>query len=388
MSKSTKKILWCLVALVVLLALGGRAWQSRQTQGAAESQARTPAPLQLGAVDVSRAERGVLAHTLDLSGGLKAVNMAVVKAKVAAELQQLSVREGDAVRAGQLLGVLDPTESELRLRQARENAQAAQAQAEISKRNLDNSRALVAQGFVSPTALETAQSNDAAARANLQAMSAAQALAQKSLNDTRLLAPISGVVSQRLAQPGERVAVDGRVLEIVDLSALELEATLAPEQAAALRVGAAAELEVEGLPAKVQGKVVRINPAAQAGSRAVLAYVRVAGQPGLRHGAFARGTVVLDSREALLVGREDVRVDRARPYVLVIDQGKLLAREVVLGQQGQARVGSRTRQVVEVLSGLRGGELVLSGAAGQVAEGTAVALPGADAASAASAASR
>ncbi|MBP8271478.1 MAG: efflux RND transporter periplasmic adaptor subunit, partial [Sphaerotilus sp.] len=244
------------LAVLVLgaLALGFRLVQGRRSDAptappATSAAASAPVPaLDLRAGDLVTAQMADLSRTQALSGSVRAVSTAIVKAKVAGELRHLGPREGDSVRAGQVVGDIDTTEFELRVKQAVQQAEAARAQVDIARRQLDNNRALVAQGFISATALDTSVANHAAAQASLQAALATADLARKAQADTVLKSPISGTVSQRLAQPGERVAVDARVLEVVDLSRLELEAALPAADAGTLRAGATAELRVEGLP--------------------------------------------------------------------------------------------------------------------------------------------
>jgi RND family efflux transporter MFP subunit len=379
-------LLLAAVALGVVRALKGR----QAAQAALAAQQTAPAVLDLVPGDLATAAAVPLQRSVPLTGGLKAASSAVVKAKVAAELRSLTVREGDPVRAGQLLGELDPLETDLRLRQAEQTAAAARAQLDIARRALDNSRALVAQGFISATGLDTAVANEAAARANLDAAQAAADLARKARADTRLIAPIGGTVSQRLAQPGERVALDGRIVEIVDLARIELEAALPAEDVAALRPGQRAVLEVEGLAAPVDATVARINPAAQTGSRAVMVYLTVAPAPGLRQGLFARGRLETGRREALAVPLSAVRTGTVEPTVLVLDGGTVRSRAVRTGERGEAAFdGGRAEPAVEVLQGLKAGERVLRAGVGAVRDGSAaraVAAPvaGAPAASAAS----
>ncbi|KPF49315.1 secretion protein HlyD [beta proteobacterium AAP121] len=377
---------WVLGAAGAVLAVAALvAWVQRpagagaaSAAAAAASAAAAPAPaMLLAAGDVARAERAELGTLLQLSGGLRAVDSAMVKAKVAAEVKQLTVREGDRVQAGQLLGRLDATEVQLRLRQAQDNVAAAQAQVDTAQRSFENNRALVGQGFISRNALDTSANSLAGAQASLQAARAAADLAKKAVADTEIRAPITGLVSQRLVQPGERIAIDGRLVEIVDLRRIELEAAVAPEDVLHLRVGQTARVYIDGLPEPVAARVARINPSAMTGTRSVLAYLALAQSEGLRQGLFARATVQLQSRPALVVPASAVRDDQARPHVLAVENGLAVARPVKLGARGEVLLAGQREAAVEVLEGLAPGALVLRGTVGALRAGTRVQLPAA-----------
>ena len=382
---------WGVVVLAVVV-LGGFVARSikmrKQDEASATAASGKAAPmLELAATDVLLLRPTELTRTLTVSGGLKAVNSAVVKAKVAAEVRSLTVREGDSVKAGQVIGQLDTTEYDWRLKQAEQTAASAKAQLDIAKRALENNRALVAQGFISPTGLETSVSNEAAAQATWQAAAAATELARKARADSVLVAPISGVVSQRMAQPGERVGVDVKIVEVVDLSRIELEAAVAPEDVGGVQVGQRARLSVDGLAEPAAATVVRINPSTQSGTRAVLVYLALQPQPGLRQGLFARGNIELQRKTALVVPVSAVRIDQAQPYVLALQDGKVVQRGVGLGLRGDARLDGRLDAAVELVSGVTEGSTVLRSTAGAVRDGTVVTLPGAAVAAAAPAAS-
>jgi RND family efflux transporter MFP subunit len=380
---------WVIPAVAVLV-LGGfiaRSIKMKKQDEAAAVGAPAAPVLELAAADVIVLRPLALTRTLAVSGGLKAVNTAVVKAKVAAEIKSLTVREGDSVKAGQVIGQLDTAEYDLRLRQAEQTAASARAQLDIAKRALENNRALVAQGFISPTGLETSVSNEAAAQASWQAAAAAADLTRKSRADAVLVAPISGVVSQRMAQPGERVGVDVRIIEVVDLSRIELEAAVAPEDVGGVQVGHVARLSVDGLAEPATATVVRINPSTQSGTRAVLVYLALQPQPGLRQGLFARGSIEMQRKTALAVPVAAVRIDQAQPYVLAVQNGKVALRSVGLGLRGEATLDGRAESMVELTSGAQAGDTILRATAGAVRDGTVVKLPGAGAPVAASATS-
>ncbi len=379
MTSDNKKkwIKWGAAALVVLLIAVGvlRALSARKAQQqalAASTVVREQGLIELASTDVVKAQTLQVSQGLPVSGTLKAVNSAVIKARVAGELQGLSVREGDFVKAGQVLARIEATEYQSRVRQASEQADSAKAQVDVVQRQYDNNKALVDQGFISKTALDASLANLNAAQSTYRAALAATDVAKKSVDDTVLKSPISGQVSQRLAQPGERVGIDTRIVEVVDLSRLELEATLSAADSAQISVGQTAELQIEGGSQVATARVVRINPSAQAGSRSVLAYLSIDNAPGsralpLRQGLFAQGTLGTASAALLAIPLGSVRTDKPAPYVQAIEDGKVVHKTI----EGGAR-GTAGGENVIAVKGLTEGTQVVRANIGYLREGTQV----------------
>ena len=358
-----------LLAVVALVLLGWRGWQARQATRAAQQVPTGDPVIELAAIDLATAQTQLLRSGLPITGVLKAERSAIVKARVPGELRDLTVREGDTVQVGQVIARVESTEYADRVRQAQQQADAARAQVDIAQRQYDNNAALVQQGFISPTALDNSLASLNDARASHRAAQAGTEVLRKSLADTVLRAPIDGQIAQRLAQPGERVAPEARIVEIIDLSRLELEAALSPADSVAVRVGQSASLSIEGVAEPVPATVARINPSAQAGSRSVLVYLRVAAQPGLRQGLFAQGQLATGQQQALAVPLNAVRIDKPLPYVQRVADGRIAHQSVQLGARGE--VAGETWVAVQ---GVPEGAQVLRGTAGALREGTQVKL--------------
>jgi RND family efflux transporter MFP subunit len=373
MNRSIKRALKWALAIIVVAGLSFgifRAVSAKKAQQAAAAElAAKPVQsvIELAQSDVVTVKTRELAQGLAISGALKAANSAFIKARVAGELQGLTVREGDFVKAGQVVAKVEPTDFALRIKQAQEQSEAAKAQIEIAQRQFDNNRSLVEQGFISKTSLDASSSNLLAAQANHKAAMASVDMAKKALDDTILRSPISGVVAQRLAQPGERVGVDARVLEIVDLSRIELEASLSASDSVNVKVGQAATLQIEGAAQVVNATVVRINPSAQAGSRSVLAYLTISNPAGLRQGLFAQGVLGTAKQNTLTLPVNAVRTDKPTPYVQLIENGQVVHRAVQVGARGES-----DGDLMLAVSGLADGTQVIKGSIGPLREGTAV----------------
>ncbi|WP_297655531.1 efflux RND transporter periplasmic adaptor subunit [Hydrogenophaga sp.] len=370
-----KWVPWLLAAVLVLAvglgvvrALDKRKSQAASARAAAELLQQAPV-YTLAAHDVVAVRALELVRAVGISGSVEAVQTAAIKARTAGEIQGLTKREGDAVQAGEVVARVDSTEARARVRQAERQAESARAQVAIARRTLDNNQALVRQGFISATALETATATLAGAEATHQAALAALDIANKALADTTLRSPLSGQIAARLVQNGERVGIDTRVLEVVDLSAFEMEAAITPADAVAVKLGQTARLQVEGLAQPVLATVARINPSVQASSRSVLIYLRVPAAEGMRPGLFAQGQLVTGSFNALAVPASAVRNDKPRPYIQIVREGNVA--HIPLTEDASGLSGTERMRAVQ---GVPAGTPVLSAQAGLIREGTAVRL--------------
>ena len=386
-SSSWKK--WLLVS-VALLVLGGSiaraiiARKAQQTELAQSTESAQAQSIYLAPHDVHTVQVLTLNGSIPISGSLIAQRSAVVKAKVSAELQALHVREGDTVRQGQSLGQLDTQEVGLRRQQAQQQAASAKAIWTNAEQTLRNNQALVQQGFISRQALDTSLSNAASTRATYEAAQAAARLTEKAWQDTRILAPLAGQIAQRFVQPGERLNVDARIVEIVDLDSLEWQVPLSPQDVAQVRVDATASLHIEGLPEPLSARIARINPSATADTRSVMVYLSLPRHPALRQGLFGQGQITVDTREGLAIPASAVSRDSGRDEVLRIDGDRIVRVPVQVGLRA-SRGGDATQPFVEITAGLKAGDRIRPDASGTVREGARVTLGAATAATAASA---
>lgn len=327
-------------------------------KGEAPEEAKAPPPpTELAAADVATVESKPLSRVLPLSGSLMPVVQAMVKSKVAGELLSVSVREGETVAKGAVLARIETRNQQAQVDSQRAMVEKARADLAMSKLELDNNQRLLDKKFIAPTVVDTSRSAHAAMVAGVKAAEAQARLTEIGLADAVVRAPIGGIVAARMVQPGEKVSPDEPLLSLVDLSLLELEAPAPASEVPLIKVGQSVRFTVDGFGSRpFEGKVERINPVAEAGSRSLIVYLSVPNPDGsLKGGMFAKGTLVLDVNAALpVVPLSAVRNDAGVPYVLVVKEGKLLQRAVTLGLK------SEEAGLVQVTQGLAEGEQVLA----------------------------
>lgn len=365
---------------LALVAGGTLLWRARSAPPAPPPAAVvvTDAPVEFAAADLLTVAQAPLARTVPLTGTLRPVRQTVVKAKVPGELSVVNAREGTAVRRGETVARIEPLEYEVRVRERNAQLQAATSQVDQARRTLDNTRQLKERSFVSQSALDQAQSNWEVAVGARDAAAAQLALARKALADTVLSAPIDGVVAERFAQAGEKLPVDGRVMSIVDLSAMEIEAPVPAAEVGSVRVGQAVELRIEGVAQPQVGRIARIAPSTQAGTRSVPVYIALENRdPAVRAGLFAQGRLTVETRgAAIAIPQTAIRDASGRRFVYAIVDGRLVERDVRTGLRDDS--GGVVR--IEILEGLATGDRIVVANLGALRAGAPVRIAGADAA--------
>lgn len=353
-----------LAGLGVIIVVGGlgaavvqRAMSNAAKGDAANaSSAAASAALEFRAGEVTRPAQAAFPQRIEFSGPLVAPNTAIVRAKAAGTLVSLAVGEGARVRAGQALGRIEIADIASRIAERDANIESARAALVQAERTHASNEGLAKQGFISPLAVENSRAALDTARAALAAARAAADTMRTALSDTALVAPIAGIVAKRHAVPGEKVSVEQQVLTLVDLSSLELAGTVGTHEVAKLAPGMPVTLKVEGVDAPVAGRLERIAPAAELGTRSIGVSVVVPNtRETLRAGQYAvAGVEIADPQQRLVLPLTAIGSAAGQDHVWVIENGLLMRRAVTLGRRDDA--GGR----VEVLTGITADARVLA----------------------------
>lgn len=363
-----RKKLWIGAAGAVILLVAVAAVGLNRPGKPADSGKAPAPPLEFTAAELAQIESRPLAIALELPGSVQAVNQATVRSKLSAEVRRVLVREGETVAAGQVLAEFDTQQLRALLAERQASYDVARAQLATTERNRAAQAQLVQQNFISKNAYDTA---DSSYQANLaQAAAARAALEQTRLQmaDAVVRAPIAGIVARRSVQPGEKVGFDAPLFVVVDLARLEVQAQAPVSDVPMLAPGMDAEVQVEGLPGRqFAGRLERINPAAEAGTRTLNVYVSLPNEGSLvKAGMFAKVRVGIVPPSPLpSLPLAAVRGEPGAQYVWVLAGDKLARRSVETGRRDE-----QARRI-ELRSGLAAGETVLAAKFDNLREGQA-----------------
>ena len=312
-----------------------------------------PVPVEVGRVEAMRLEDDTQAV-----GTVRSRQGVMLRPEVSGRIAKLTFSDGQRVRRSQLLVQLDDSLQRAQLQQA-------EAQASIARTNLQRNQDLLAQNFISKSAVDQSGSN-------LEVAEAQVALAKAQLARMQIVAPFDGVVGLRMVNVGDYVKDGADLVNIEDLSSVWVDFRLPERFIARLKPGQGVQVTLDALPGrKYTGRIEALDSQLDANGRSVLVRAKLANAGGeLRAGMYARSRVVFDVRENALVVPEEALVplgDKQYIFKVVDEDGKKLARRV------EARIGQRVPGKVEVLEGMKLGDVVII--AGQSRLGAGASVP-------------
>jgi RND family efflux transporter MFP subunit len=356
-----KKINGAAIAVLVIIAalLTSCSSQPKTAEAATET---------VHGIAVTTVARATVPDVLEATGTVRAAQSAQLAAQMMGNIVAINVREGDRVRQGQVLAVIDDAQPRAALERAtaavnaaNQELVAAESEAALADSTFKRYQDLFQKKSVSPQEFDEIKTRQQAATARRDMARAGQAQAramlqqaQTALDYTRVRAPFDGVITEKRVDTGALAAPGMPLLVMEDTRHFRLEATVDESEIRHVHLGQAVPVAIDALARQdLPGRVAQIVPAADPASRSFTVKLDLPAQPDMRSGLFGRAQFTRGQRDSLLLPRAAV-IDRGQLQgVYVLDQDMIAQlRYVTLGR----RVGER----VEILSGLESGERVVA----------------------------
>jgi RND family efflux transporter MFP subunit len=328
--------------------------------------------LVLGANDVHTVALGSIESAMAIQGDLKPIEEVPVRARIEGNLETVSVREGDRVGRGQVMARFESSQEEGVQKSAEADVESARADSVNAQWNADQSAELFRAGAIPERDLRTAQQALVAATARLAAAQSRLRAATRDVEDTRVLAPTTGVVSTRGVETGEHVSRGAVLFTVVRNDVLELEASVPARFAGDVHPAMPVRFNAGGR--ELLGRVARISPTINPANRSVTVYLQMPNPGGaLKGNTFATGRIVartLDGVVTVPVSAIRYGQNRDEPFIYRI------ANDLIEHQPVELGVVDEAMGIVQIASGVQPGDRVIVGNVGAIGRGVRVQIGG------------
>ncbi len=329
---------------------------------------------------------GTISEQVALTGSLKPKNSVDVNPRIAGRLVRLTIDTGQAVARGALIATIEDDEINQQIERSKASISVVDAtigQREAEFRNaqveLERNQKLVAEGIISRTVLDALETRHQVAQSQLTLARAQRRQSEAELREltirqgqTRVFSPLSGVVAKRHVDVGAMLSSGTPIVTVVSLNPMVIEATASERDIARIRPGTTVKVTVDSLPnQQFTGRVLRISPLLDPSTRNGIVEIEIPNRNQMLKGEmFARIELNLGSkRETTLLPRDALvyRGDQPGVYTVEKDVAKFLPVETGLTQGDK----------VEVLQGLKVGDVIVTRGSNLIKDGDRVRTGGA-----------
>src|SRR5450759_5143290 len=256
----------------VLLSLSALAGVNACSKGDKASAAETAKAetMVVGPENIAVATNGSIMTGPSMSGTLEPDREAVLSAQVSGSVLQTYADQGQTVNAGTVLARIDASGIQDAYTSARAGLVSARNAADVAAKDLARNEKLLAAGAIAERDIDQSRRSSIAAQAALEDANSRLASAEKAYRSTTVMAPFSGVVSEKPVSAGDVVQPGTAMFTVVDPSSMRLEASIPADELSAVRIGVPVNFTINGYPGRTMlGKVTRISPTADPATRQV-----------------------------------------------------------------------------------------------------------------------
>ncbi|NKN38973.1 efflux RND transporter periplasmic adaptor subunit [Agrobacterium sp. a22-2] len=325
-------------------------------------------PFELSPMEVATIQPAAFVERLRVTGELRPSRLVELRAIRGGRITRSNIREGQRVRAGDVLIAFESNDLQAGLNQKEADQEGAMAEMVLAMQSLNRIEQLASKRVASQEQLDKARSEVAGRKVRLDSQAAQVEIGRTALQDAEILAPFDGVVSKLLVHQGAQIPADAELLTLVDVSDMEARVLISTQEISRVAVGQVVELQVDGLQNQaIKGEVARISPVADDGSRSVAVHVRLPDEGyNFKGGMFVQGSILVRQTEgAITVPVASLLGDKKDAYVLKLTDGVLLRQPVTIISRWD------DGQVAEV-SGLSAGDLIVRTPHAELRSGVAV----------------
>lgn len=318
---------------------------------------KNPTAILLNSTDVLKVRDGSISNVIPFTGDLSPLNQATISSEVDAVALKVLVSEGEFVKKGQVLAILDSTDLAGALSQQEAVLSSVKAQFALDKNKLDRQKELYKQGFISKIAYDELQTNYEASLENINQQQAGLARAKKQLSEATIKAPFDGYIYQKNIDNGQLASKNGKLFAIASLDSLQLKAAIPSDSINQIKTGQTVTFTVETKDKPYMGQITRLNPVAETGTRSYFIYVNFDNRKyQLKAGQFVKGQVILSTLDNITYLPNDaIRHDENNnAFILALDHDKVVQKSVKI-------LLSNRVMSISAISGVQAGDTVLAG---------------------------
>jgi membrane fusion protein (multidrug efflux system) len=346
---------FAILVLVAAVAGGGYYAYRNQRAGTEQAQAGAVSGPRAVPVEVASVELMTVSEEVEALGTLAADESVVIAPEIAGRVVALGFKEGEPVKAGQVLVRLDTAILDAELKQA-------QADLGLARDTHERLRALVQRGSGTQVALDEAAAKLASSEARIQ-------LAKAKLAQSTILAPFNGVVGLRSVGVGDYVPVGKQLITLTSIDPIKIDFRVPEIYLSRLKVGQPVQMRVDAVPDRnFQGGIYAIDPVVDVNGRAIRLRANIPNADlALKPGLFARLAITIDRREnAMVVPEMAVVPDAVGKMVYVVENGK--------AKRISVEIGKRLPGKVEIVSGLKADMQIITAGQMRLRDGAPIAI--------------